>query len=497
VAEVPTVHLKRGNAKPLHSGHPWVFADAISRTEGQVQPGDEVRVVDERGTCLGRGFISPQSAIAVRLLTRADAPITDALLISRIDEAIRLRHEILRLAAPSDSQPAAAALHASPKKLALPDKTIGPAELSDKQAVQLEQLDDQVRKIERFAAQYGMDAGEETAELRRKRDDLARQFSPAPATASPAKARIAAPAHSEKTTAYRLINSEGDGLPGLIADVYGDCIAVQIGTAGIERRSTVLLDALEERLSPRAIVDRSDARTRTLEKLPPPRLGALRGTAPVEAHSVFENGIELLCDLRDGAGQKTGLYMDQRENRRRFAEFAPARHVLDVFSYTGSFALHAARAGAASITLVESSAEALEQARDNLERNGVDDADLIHAQWPEGFKHLREQGRQFDLVALDPPKFARARENVAQALSAYRDLNAQAARLVSSGGVLFTCSCSGNVSEMDFERAVAGGIATAGRRAMLLERRGAAADHPVPPGFDQGNYLKCLILRII
>ena len=402
------VCLKKGNAKPLHGGHPWVFADAIARIDGpKPAPGDDVRVIDERGTFLGRGFYSPGSAIAVRILSRDDTSITNALLEQRIDDAIALRSGVLGLGTLK-----------------------GPG---------------------------GPDGS---------------------------------------TTAYRLINSEGDGLPGLIVDVYGDYLAVQSGTSGIERRIETILDVLEDRLHPRGILDRSDARTRAIEKLELPKTGPLRGSAPTGVEFARVNGQEHAFDLRSGHGQKTGLYLDQRQNRRRFADFAKGRDVLDVFCYAGGFTLHAAQGGAKSLTLVDSSEEALGLAKDNLDRNKIEDADLYQSEWPEAFKILRDAGRQFGLIVIDPPKFARSRDTVLHALSGYRDLNAQAVRLLAPGGVLFTCSCSGNVSETDFERAVASGFRATGRRGTVLERRGAADDHPVPPGFDQGRYLKCLVLQV-
>ncbi|MFH0939818.1 MAG: class I SAM-dependent rRNA methyltransferase [Planctomycetota bacterium] len=470
---VPTVRLKKGCAKPIHGGHPWVFADAITRIDGTpVASGDEVRVVDDNDTCLGRGFLSPHSAIAVRLLTRADAPITEAIFTARIDEALRLRRNVLRLG-----------------NLATQATSVAP-ELNEKDQTRLDALNQQLTKIQTFAAQYGMDATEETVELRHRRETLLKN---AGATTT---------AHSlvEKcplTTAYRLINSEGDGLGGLIVDVYDDYLAVQIGTAGMERRLESILNILEDRLHPKAILDRSDARIRQLEKLDPPREAPLRGQAPETVYFVSEYGVEMICNLCSSHTQKTGLFLDQRENRRRFASFASGRNVLDVFSYTGGFALHAAKAGARSITLIESSGEALRLAHANFERHQIPDAELIAAKWSEGFKQLREAGRQFDLMALDPPKFAATKSQVSSALSAYRDLNIQAVRLLSPGGVLFTCSCSSNVSELDFERAIAAALRASERRAMLIERRYAGPDHPLPPGFDQGKYLKCLVLQVV
>jgi 23S rRNA (cytosine1962-C5)-methyltransferase len=404
-----TLRLRRGRAKPLHAGHPWVFADAVAGFDGpEGEAGDEVRVVDSEARLIGRGYYSPGSAIAVRLLTRGDDPADEAFLAQRLDQALALRRETLGL-------------------------SVGPS-----------------------------------------------------AAAKPAPL----------TTACRLVHSEGDGLGGLIVDQYGPFLCVQIGTAGMDRRRTTILDLLEARLHPRGILDKSDARIRQLEKLAPPERDPLRGAASEDPVEVLENGITFAADLRPGRGQKTGLYLDQRENRTRFATFASGRDVLDFFAYTGAFSLYAARAGAKSLTLVESSEPALQAAGANLERNGVSDADLVCADWAEAVRHLHEQKRTFDLAIVDPPKFARSKETVPQALSGYRELNIQAARLLRPGGILFTCSCSGNVPETEFERTVAAACAHAGRRAALLERRGAAPDHPVPPGFEQGVYLKCLVLRL-
>ena len=403
---VPVVCLRKGSAKPLHGGHPWVFADAIARIDGpKPAAGDEVRVIDEPGVCLGRGFFSPGSAIPVRILTRLDQPITNEFIGAGIDAAISLRRNVLGLG---------------------------------------------------------------------------------PGAKNP----------SGESTAYRLINSEGDGLPGLIVDTYGDYLVVQSGTAGIERRLNFILDTLQERLGPKGILDRGDARARAVEKLQPAKTGPLRGNAPDVIQIVRINGLEHAVDLRAGCGQKTGLYLDQRQNRVRFAEFAPGRDVLDVCCYSGGFTLHAAKAGAKSLTLIDSSEEALQLAKTNLERNGINDADLYQADWTAGFKLLREARRQFGLVVVDPPKFSRSRDTVLHALSGYRDLNAHVLRFVAPGGVLFTCSCSGNVSETDFERAIAAALRVAGRRGTVLERRSAADDHPLLPGFDQGRYLKCLVVHV-
>jgi 23S rRNA (cytosine1962-C5)-methyltransferase len=498
---VATVCLKRGCAKPLHAGHPWVFAEAVARLEGPEAPaGAEVRVVDDRGTCVGRGFYSPHSAIAVRIISRADAPITPALITSRIDEALRLRRDVLGLGTPSTTPPQHMGRLGQDAQATIGGTGFQPVSMSETPTLQpsgtgesalLPAIEEQLSKIQSFAALYGLDPLEETAELRKRRDELLKSAG----AAVPADAQVFR--RSGVTDAYRLVNSEGDGLGGLIVDVYGDYVALQVGTPGIARHQQTILEALSSRLSPKAILDRSDAHTCQLERMNPPCGAVLSGQAPEAPFPVRECGIEMLCDLRRGHSQKTGLFLDQRENRRRFAAFASGRNVLDVFSYSGGFAVHAGRAGAKSLTLLDSSAEALDLARSNLERNKIKDAELVQAEWTEGFKRLREAGRLFELMVLDPPKFARSKDNVAQALTAYRDLNAQAVRLLAPGGLLFTCSCSGNVTEVEFERAVAGGLRMAERRAVLLERRGAAPDHPVPPGFEQGRYLKCLVLQVV
>lgn len=394
----PAIQLRKGHAKPLHSGHPWVFASAVaSKPTESIQAGDEVRVLDAGSQVLGRGYYSPDSAIAVRLLTRDDQPVDETLLGQRISEAHALRRDLLGLG-------------------------------------------------------------------------------------------------SEGTTAYRLIHSEGDGLPGLTVDVYGEYLCVQFGTAGMVRRKGALLDLLNECLNAKGVLNKSDARMLRLEKLKPVEERLLAGDPPPDDYIVTEHGIPFQVDLK--RGQKTGLYLDQRENRVRFASFARGRHVLDAFAYSGAFSLHAARVGATSLTLVDSSEPALTLAKRNLEQNDIADADLVCAPWKDAFRLLREQKRQYGLVVLDPPKFAQTRSRAQQAMAAYRDLNAQAARLIEAGGVLFTCSCSGNVSEVDFERAVASGLSQSGRRATVLERRGSAPDHPTPPGFENGRYLKCLIMQL-
>ncbi len=406
-----TLRLRRGHTKPLHAGHPWVFADAIDAagSASEAEAGAEVRVVDAQGQFMGRGYYSPDSAIAVRLLTRNDEPADEQLLGRRIDAAIALRHEVLGFSNQPNPQ-----VH-NPKSL---------------------------------------------------------------------------------TTAYRLIHSEGDGLGGLVVDRYGPYLCVQLGTVGMDCRRDVVFDLLEKRLKPEGILDKSDRRIRALEKLPQPQTEPFRGRMPDAPIEVLERGLRMSVDLRPGKGQKTGLYLDQRDNRCRFAEFASGKDVLDVFAYTGAFTLHAARAGATSLTLIEANEGALKAARENLARNGVEDADLICAEWSEGFHMLREKAMAFDLIVLDPPKFTMRRDALQNALSGYRDLNAQVAPLLRPGGILFTCSCSGNVTETDFERAVAAGLTHAGRRATLLERRGTGLDHPTLPGFDQGRYLKCLVLRV-
>ncbi len=299
----------------------------------------------------------------------------------------------------------------------------------------------------------------------------------------------------QTTDACRLVHGEADHLPGLIVDRYGDTLVAQVLSAGVERWRDVLADALIELTGCARIYERSDADVRELEGLPA-RTGVMRGedapTAPLE---IIEHGLRYAVDVV--GGQKTGFYLDQRDNRRRIRELAAGREVLNCFCYTGGFSLAALAGGARSVTSTDSSGPALELARRNAAANGLD---ASRAEWVEAdvFRYLREareRGRSFDMIVLDPPKFAPTEKHAPAAARAYKDINLNALRLLRPGGLLATFSCSGGVSADLFQKIVAGAAADANVSATILDRFHAAADHPVLIEFPEGEYLKGLLLR--
>ncbi|MFQ5340938.1 MAG: class I SAM-dependent rRNA methyltransferase [Anaerolineae bacterium] len=297
------------------------------------------------------------------------------------------------------------------------------------------------------------------------------------------------------TTAHRLVNAESDGLPGLIVDRYNDFIVIQVLTMGIERRKEMLAELLMELLEPQGIIERSDVDVRGKEGLPA-TVGVLAGTAPPEPVEILEYGRQLLVDLM--RGHKTGFYLDQKENRRRLADYARGREVLDAFSYTGGFGVHAARGGARSVIHLDASQEALELARQNVALDNV--AGISH-KYVAGdvfqvLRDYRDAGRQFDLIVLDPPKFAHTKSQVGSACRGYKDINWLAFRLLRPGGILFTFSCSGLVSPDLFQKVVFGAAVDAGRDALVLEKLSQSPDHPFRLSFPEGEYLKGLICRV-
>jgi len=292
--------------------------------------------------------------------------------------------------------------------------------------------------------------------------------------------------------ALRLVHGESDGLPGLVVDRYGNLLVAQFLAAGAERWREEILDALEALTGADAIFERSDAEVRKLEGLEP-RAGFVRGSASPSC-VVREHGLRFHVDIE--AGQKTGFYLDQRANRQRVRALAAGREVLDAFCYTGGFALAALAGGAKHVTAVESSAAALAVAKENLRANSLD-ADAIRFEQADVFAYqraLRDQGRRFGLIALDPPKFAPTAAQAKNAARAYKDINLLALKLLSPGGLLATFSCSGGVGAELFQSIVAGAAADAGVDAKILERFGAAPDHPVALEFPEGEYLKGLLL---
>ena len=298
---------------------------------------------------------------------------------------------------------------------------------------------------------------------------------------------------SARTDALRLINAEADGLPGVVADRYGDTMVMQLNSAGADRWRDIIAEALLAASDATRLWERSDAEVRELEGLGPV-LGVLRGPETPGRVVISEDGLRFEVDL--ARGHKTGFYIDQRDNRRLVRELAAGREVLDGFCYTGGFALNAAAGAARSVTAVDSSAEALELARRNAGLNSQPAVNWLEGDVFQLLRKFRDEGRAFDLVVLDPPKFAPTAAHVAKAARAYKDINLLAFKLLRPGGVLVTFSCSGGVSAELFQKIVAGAALDAGVEAQVFRRLGAGADHPVALNFPEGEYLKGLLCRL-
>lgn len=299
----------------------------------------------------------------------------------------------------------------------------------------------------------------------------------------------------DRNGAARLVNSEGDDLSGLIVDRYGDYLAVQVTALAMAVRLETICDALEAAVAPRGILLRGAERgLAKLEGLAlPDRL--IRGSAPAGPIFVEEHGLKFGVDLAEG--QKTGYYLDQRENRQAAARYARGRRVLDMFCYSGGFAVAAAVSGGArSVLAVDTSAKAAALARGNADLNGAANVTVEAVDAFEKLDALAAAGERFGMIVLDPPKFARSRASVDDALRAYHRINRVAVGLLEPGGVLVTCSCSGSVSRDDFHQMLAGVAQRSGRPIQLLESRGAAVDHPVSVCCLEGEYLKCVIARV-
>ena len=297
----------------------------------------------------------------------------------------------------------------------------------------------------------------------------------------------------EHHTGCRLVHGESDGLPGIVADRYGDVVVLQLLSAGAEAWRDAIVTALQAVTAARCIVERSDADVRTLEGLQP-RSGVIQGALP-DAVEIREAGVRYGVDVL--RGQKTGFYLDQRDNRARVTAHARGRSVLNAFCYTGGFTLAALAGGATAVTSIDSSGDALAMAASNLARNPSLDAS--RTEWLEAdvfaeLRRLRDAGRSFDLIVLDPPKFAPTAQHAARAARAYKDINLWALRLLRPGGHLATFSCSGGVSAELFQKIVAGAALDARASAAIVGRMTASADHPVALAFPEGDYLKGLLL---
>lgn len=299
----------------------------------------------------------------------------------------------------------------------------------------------------------------------------------------------------DRAGAARLINSEGDDLSGLIVDRYGDHLAVQVTSLAMAGRIDAICDALEEAVNPAGILLRgADRGLSKLEGLHLPDR-VIRGTAPDGPVFIREGNLSWGVDLTEG--QKTGFYLDQRENRRAAALLARDRRVLDLFCYSGGFAVTCAVTGAArSVLAVDGSAKATALARANADFNGAANVTVETADAFARIDSLAAAGEKFGMVILDPPKFARSRGAIEEALRAYHRINRVAVDLLEPGGILVTCSCSGSVSRDDFLEMLSVVAQRSGRQIAMLECRGAAPDHPVSASCLEGEYLKCVIARV-
>ncbi len=299
------------------------------------------------------------------------------------------------------------------------------------------------------------------------------------------------------TTAYRLVNAEADGLPGLIVDKYGDFLVMQSLTMGIERHKETILAALIDVWHPKGIVERSDASVRKKEGLP--KISRLAwGEAPPETLIIQENNILFGVNLMDG--QKSGFYLDQRENRTAVCQpqHIANKTMLNLFAYTGGFGLYAIANGASQVTHVDSSYPALELAEQNVARNGWKrpQDEYLAGDAFEVLRHYRDTQQRFDLIVLDPPKFAHSQRDVKRACRGYKDLNWLAMRLLPPGGLLATFSCSGLVSRDLFQKVLFGAAIDAQREVQIIRPLAQGPDHPVLLTFPESAYLKGFLCRV-
>jgi 23S rRNA (cytosine1962-C5)-methyltransferase len=297
---------------------------------------------------------------------------------------------------------------------------------------------------------------------------------------------------SDNTNAYRLAHAESDGLPGLIVDQYADVIVMQLLSWGVEVWRETIANLLVKITHAKTIYERSDVDSRKLEGLPD-RNNVVLGEDVEGEVEIFENGIRFLVNVKQG--HKTGFYLDQRKNRNRLQSYAKGKEVLDCFSFSGGFAINAIFGGANSVIAVDESGGAIELARKNVILNHLNQSQIefIEADVFKQLRAFRDQGRQFDLIILDPPKFAPTRSQVNKASRAYKDINLLAFKLLRPGGILFTFSCSAGMDADLFQKIVAGAALDAGVEAQIIERLSQDTDHPVALNFPEGAYLKGLV----
>jgi len=301
---------------------------------------------------------------------------------------------------------------------------------------------------------------------------------------------------TESNDSVRLIFAEADFLPGLIADKYADFISIQVHAAGIENVKNIIVDELVKLLSPKGIYERSDLKSREHEGLQDAN-GLLWGETPPEFVDMVENGIHYKVNIIDG--QKSGFYCDQRENRYLTAQYVKGKRMLDCFCYSGGFTLNALREDVREVVAVDSSALAIETLKNNIIHNGFDVTKYAAVQ-SDVNKYLRtlgEQGEKFDVIVLDPPKYAPSRSTLEKASRAYKDLNRRGLMLLESGGLLATFSCSGAMDIDTFKQVIAWAALDAGKEIQFIRQFSQPEDHPVRASFSEGEYLKGLLVRVL
>jgi 23S rRNA (cytosine1962-C5)-methyltransferase len=389
------VVLKPRRAQPFLARHPWVYAAAIERIEGNPGDGDVVDLVTEKGF-VARGILNHNSLLRVRLYTwDANQPLDREFWKTRIEDAVAMRRQI------------------------------------------------------------GMAGEREGA---------------------------------------RLVYSEADGLSGLVVDWFAGHVAAQLNSRAMADRWPMLAELLVETLNPESVTFRIDKAIAAEEGIEPQH-GLAHGVLPEAPVVIEEHGLKYQVDLL--GGQKTGFYLDQRENRLAAARYVCARRVLDLFCYTGGFGLAAAKIGGAREVLgVDSSKKAIAAARANAASNEIANVRFCTGEAFEVLESLASQGERFEAIVLDPPKFTRTRKGAAAALQAYHRLNRRAIELLSPGGILVTCSCSGGVLRNDFLQMLSGVAQKSARNLQILEQRGASPDHPVGATCLETDYLKCFICRV-
>ena len=389
--------LKPAREKSLKRRHPWVFAGAVARIEGNPASGETVVLLSAEGVFLAVAAYSPASQIRARVWSwdaRDTGDIGAAFFCERITQAARAREALLA---------------------------------------------------------------------------------------------------SGITNSARLVHGESDGLPGVIADQYGDTVVVQLLAAGAERWREAIADALAALPNVARVWERSDADVRKLEGLPA-RSGLLRGAAAAGPLIIHEHGLQFQVEFE--AGHKTGYYLDQRDNHLFLKHISNGKVVLDCFCYSGGFALNALAGGARSVTAIDSSGPALATARANLELNKLPPAEWIEGDVFQTLRQFRDAGRRFDIIVLDPPKLAPTAAHAEKAARAYKDANLLGFKLLNPGGVLMTYSCSGGVSPDLLQKIVAGAALDAGVEARVEAWHHAASDHPLALNFPEGEYLKGLVCRV-